>query len=153
MALAAFTAGAMVVPIRSAPAAVTERIALDRFTGVAIGGYDPVAYFAAGKAVAGVAEFEHRHAGAVWRFRNAGNLAAFERDPDVYAPRFGGFDPLAVGRGVTVAGHPEIYAVIGRRLFLFRDEAARRAFLEDPEAALALAGQQWEALRLRLIGN
>ena len=32
--------------------------------------------------------------GAIWRFRNEGNRAAFAADPEVYMPRFGGYDPV-----------------------------------------------------------
>ena len=74
-------------------AATTERIVLDRRTGLAIHGYDPVAYFTDAVALAGRAELELSYGGVVWRFRNAGNRAAFAERPDVYMPQFGGYDP------------------------------------------------------------
>src|SRR5262245_55667822 len=64
-------------------AATTEYVVVDRNTGLAIHGYDPVAYYTDGAPVLGKGEFEHRHAGVVWRFRNSGNLAAFVADPEV----------------------------------------------------------------------
>jgi len=57
-------------------AATTERIVVNRFSGVAIEGFDPVAYFVDGAAVQGTAEFEANLWGAVWRFRNEGNRAS-----------------------------------------------------------------------------
>ena len=77
-------------------------------------GVDPVAYFTDGKPVVGRAEFEHRHAGAIWRFDNEGNRAAFAADPDVYMPRFGGYDPVGIARGVSTAGFPELWVVFER---------------------------------------
>src|SRR5580692_1174299 len=71
-------------------AATTERIVVDRNSGLAISGFDPVAYFTDAQALQGKGEFEQTVAGAVWRFRSAGNSAAFMADPDVYMPRFGG---------------------------------------------------------------
>src|SRR2546422_3799753 len=75
-------------------AATTEYVVTDRRTGLAIGGYDPVGYFTEEAPTPGRGEFEYTFAGAVWRFRNAGNRGAFVADPAVYMPRFGGYDPV-----------------------------------------------------------
>ena len=72
---------------------------VDRNSGLAISGFDPVAYFIDGAASLGKGEFEASFAGAVWRFRNEGNRGAFMADPDIYMPRFGGYDPIGVARG------------------------------------------------------
>src|SRR4051812_10740490 len=80
-------------------ASTTERVVVDRHTGLALYGVDSVAYFTDGKPVAGREEFEYRFAGAIWRFDNEGNRAAFAADPDVYMPQYGGYDPVGVGRG------------------------------------------------------
>src|SRR6202011_5502845 len=64
-------------------AATTERVVVDRNSGLAISGFDPVAYFTDAKALPGKGEFEQVVAGAAWRFRSAGNRAAFMADPDV----------------------------------------------------------------------
>ena len=67
-------------------AATTEYLVVDRFSGLAISGFDPIAYFTDGAPLSGRGEFELRHAGAVWRFRNEGNRAAFAADPEIYSP-------------------------------------------------------------------
>src|SRR4051812_19728994 len=72
-----------------------EPAVFNRYTGLAIDGYDPVSYFIEGMPRLGRADFELRFGGSNWRFANEGNMAAFAADPDVYAPRFGGHDPLA----------------------------------------------------------
>ena len=87
---------------RGPAAATTERIVVDRHTGLALYGFDPVAYFTDAEPLAGRAEFEWSFADAVWRFRNEGNRAAFVDRPEVYMPRFGGYDILAVARGAAV---------------------------------------------------
>ncbi|MBW8903033.1 MAG: hypothetical protein JF566_03430, partial [Bradyrhizobium sp.] len=92
---------------------------VDRHTGLAIYGIDPVAYFTDGKPTVGRADFELRHAGAVWRFENEGNREAFAADPPVYMPRFGGYDPVGVSRGVATPGNPALWIVNDQRLYLF----------------------------------
>ena len=84
------------------PAATDNQLAVNPETGLAISGFDPVAYFTDGKALFGRPEFELSLDGAVWRFSNEGNRGAFEQHPEVYAPRFGGYDPVAIGRGRSV---------------------------------------------------
>jgi len=129
-----------------AEAATTERVVVNRFTGVAIQGFDPVAYFVDGEAVQGTAEFEANLWGAVWRFRNEGNRASFLAHPEVYGPQFGGYDPADIARGVTVAGNPRFFVIAAQRLYLFSREANRDAFAADPERFLYEVGKRWPAL-------
>jgi YHS domain-containing protein len=59
--------------------------------GVAVKGYDVVAYFTEGKPVKGSTEFEYRWMDAKWRFSSARHLEMFKADPDAYAPMYGGY--------------------------------------------------------------
>ena len=112
-------------------------------TGLAISGFDPVAYFTEGKPVFGRPDLELTLAGAIWRFRNEGNRAAFAEHPEVYTPRFGGHDPVAIGRGRSVPGHPLVWAMVGQQLYLFYSEADRAVFLADPGRVIATAERKW----------
>ncbi|MCW1993491.1 UNVERIFIED_ORG: YHS domain-containing protein [Bradyrhizobium japonicum] len=133
-----------------AQAATTERIVVNRFSGVAIEGFDPVAYFVDGSAVQGTAEFEANLWGAVWRFRNEGNRASFLAHPEIYGPQFGGYDPADIARGVTIAGNPRFFAIVAQRLYLFSREANRDAFAANPERFLYEVGKRWPALQEQL---
>src|SRR3954454_6886696 len=62
-------------------AATTERVVADRYTGLAIGGFDPVAYFTDAGPLQGLATLELSKDGVIWRFRNEGNRAIFVADP------------------------------------------------------------------------
>ncbi len=131
-------------------ATTTERVVAARFSGLAIDGFDPVAYFVLKQAVLGLPDYEVQEAGAVWRFHNEGNRASFLAHPEVYAPQFGGYDPVDVARGVTFAGNPNFFAVVGQRLYLFGLEAHRDAFAADPEHFLAEARERWPQLEQML---
>jgi hypothetical protein len=131
-------------------AATTEYVVIDRHTGLAIGGFDPVSYFVDGVPRLGRAEFELRHAGAVWRFRNEGNRAAFAAHPKAYSPRFGGYDPLGVARGVALAGNPLMWSITDERLYLFYSLENRAVFTADAARTVAAADQQWPAVQFTL---
>ena len=59
--------------------------------GVAIKGYDPVAYFTLGKPLAGKKEYEYQWQDAKWLFANEDHLSLFSSDPEKYAPQYGGY--------------------------------------------------------------
>jgi hypothetical protein len=131
----------------TAQASTSERVVADRYTGLAIGGFDPVSYFTDARPVAGQPGFEASGAGAVWRFRNEGNRAFFVRHPEIYSPQFGGYDPTGVARGVAVAGNPRFWLVAGQRLFLFGRAESRDAFAADPVRFAKEAKQHWPGLQ------
>ena len=59
--------------------------------GIAIKGYDPVAYFTQGKPVQGKKKFSHQWDCATWLFANNMHLELFQNDPPGYAPQYGGY--------------------------------------------------------------
>ena len=67
--------------------------------GLALKGYDAVAYFDQGKAVAGKKDFEHSWMGATWRFSSVENRDLFAKNPEKYAPQFGGYCAFGVTGG------------------------------------------------------
>jgi YHS domain-containing protein len=61
------------------------------FFGVAIKGYDTVAYHTEGRAVKGKSKFSHRWNDAKWYFSSAENKGLFAADPERYVPQYGGY--------------------------------------------------------------
>jgi hypothetical protein len=131
-------------------AATTERIVVDPNRGLALSGFDPVAYFTDSKPLMGRENLEYAFAGTTWRFRNEGNRAAFAENPEIYLPAFGGHDPVAVARGVATPGHPQIWLVASERLYLFYNAEARKIFAAAPEVALAAADRKWPHVLLTI---
>ena len=145
-ALLGVVLGAGILPPAGAPAATDSQLAVNAVTGLAIGGFDPVAYFTEGKALFGLPEFELNLEGVVWRFNNEGNRGAFRKHPEVYAPRFAGYDPVAIGRSRSVPGHPLFWAVVGQRLYFFYSEQTRGSFLSDPGRIIDAAERKWPSV-------
>jgi hypothetical protein len=135
----------------AAGGAATEWVVVNRHTGLAIDGFDPVAYFVDGVPKLGRAELESPFGGATWRFRNEGNRSAFAAAPEVYAPGFGGHDPVAMARGVATAGNPTLWLVWKRRLYFFYSADAQTAFLGAPDKVLEDAERNWSEVRQTLV--
>jgi hypothetical protein len=135
--------------LATAPA-LAEPVALDPQNGLAISGFDPVAYFTSANAQVGRADIELTRDGVTWRFRNEGNRAAFADHPDVYGPQFGGYDPVAIARGTSVPGHPQLWLLSGERLYLFYDAKARETFAKETERYREAAERKWPAVQRTL---
>lgn len=132
-------------------AATSERYVNDPLSGVALYGYDPVAYFIDKSAQSGASEYEFRFAGLTWRFRSAANRAAFSRQPENFVPEFGGYDPLAVGEGIPLEGNPAFFAVSDGKLFLFAREESRAEFLANPKNLFESAMASWPDVQRKLV--
>jgi YHS domain-containing protein len=131
----------------AARAATSERVVVDRYTGLAIGGFDPVAFFTDARPVQGDSDYEVSQGGVVWRFSNPDNRTIFIANPDVYSPRFGGYDPVDIARGVTFAGTARLWLIVDERLYLFGHEDSRAAFAADPARYLDEAARRWAVLK------
>jgi hypothetical protein len=120
----------------------TESMLGTHRSGLALRGFDPVAYRLLGQATPGRGEYELTHRGTVWRFANAGNREAFRDAPAIYEPAFEGFDPSGIAEGRAVESDPRHFAIISGRLYLFRSAATRSTAVADP-ARLSAALERW----------
>lgn len=119
------------------------------FFGVAIEGYDAVAYHEAAKPVKGESEFTHEWMGAKWRFANAANLAAFAADPERFAPAYGGYCAYAVAQGSTAGIDPEAWRIVDGTLYLNLSQSIQQRWEQDIPGYIAKADANWPGLRDR----
>ena len=88
--------------------------------GLAIQGYDPVAYFTKNKAVKGKKDFAIYNQGATYYFSSSENKELFKSNPSKYEPEYGGWCAYAMGaKGEKVEIDPETFKIINGKLFLF----------------------------------
>lgn len=110
--------------------------------GVALKGYDPVAYFTESKPMKGLKEFEHQHNGARYRFASASNRDLFQASPEKYLPRYGGYCAWAVSQGHTANISPNAWKVVDGKLYL-NHPLAKGKFERDTPGAITRADQNW----------
>lgn len=115
-------------------------------SGVAIMGYDPVAYFADNKPVQGEAGYALRWRGATWYFASAENMEAFEMNPAAYAPQYGGYCAYSVSRGSLSASSPEAFTIHDGRLYLNSSPAIRTVWGKDMDDNIHKADVNWPGL-------
>jgi YHS domain-containing protein len=111
--------------------------------GVAVGGYDPVAYFTEGKPVKGSEEFTLEHDGATWRFASAEDRDTFAADPAKYAPQYGGYCAYAVAKGSTAKAEPDAWTIHDGKLYLNFDRSVRAIWAKDIPGNIKKADTNW----------
>ena len=116
------------------------------FSNLAAGGYDVVAYFEQGEAVEGSRSFKTKWKDAEWRFSSAENLAAFEANPEAYAPQYGGYCAWATAQGYTAPGNPEYWTVYEDKLYLNYDAKVQSDWLQDKDGFIEAANANWPGI-------
>lgn len=140
-----------VLPARAA--SLVESIVADPLTGVALEGYDPVSYFLGADPVPGSADHVYDWAGLPWYFASDANRDVFSRNPEIYAPQYGGHCLTSLSRGYLSDGKPRLYAIRQAKLYLFYSVANREAFLASGDDIVSKADANWAKLRGGLAGT
>ena len=110
--------------------------------GVAVNGYDVVAYFE-NIAVKGEARYSQQWNGVAWHFANEGNRAVFAADPERYAPQYGGFCAYAMSKGSLAATDPRAWTIHNGKLYLNFSIQVRQLWKQDIDRNILLADQNW----------
>jgi hypothetical protein len=129
-----------------------NHVITDLRTGVALFGYDPVAYHLDGQARQGLPEFEVALNDRIWRFTSAANKAAFESAPIAYVPLFGGHDGVSVSDGILIKGDPQLFVIAAGHVVLFRDEANRDRFAAE-QTVRQKARESWPGVVRQQAGH
>ena len=116
---------------------------------VAVGGYDPVAYFTDGRPVRGAAQFRINHQGYEYRFASAGHLAAFRANPSRYLPQYGGYCAWAVSQGYTASGNPNNWRIVDGRLYLNYNAEIQTRWEGDIPGPIRTANANWPSVLSR----
>ena len=114
--------------------------------GVAINGYDPVAYFTESKPVEGLAELSSEWMGAVMRFASPENKEMFDADPEAFAPKYGGYCAYAVSRGYTASTDPAAWSIYEDRLYLNYSRSVRALWALNKAGHVESADANWPSV-------
>lgn len=137
------TAGAVIGFSGGAAFAAKPEVFTGLVKGVAVGGYDPVAYFTMNKAVEGSKEHTLSHNGAEWRFSSAENKALFMASPARYAPQYGGYCAYAVSYGGTAKGEPEVWRIVDDKLYLNFSKGVQKRWVKDIPGNIKKGDENW----------
>jgi len=108
---------------------------------LAIKGYDPVAYFTAGKPARGLPEIEYEWDEQRYRFSSAAHRELFKADPVRYAPQFPSFCAVSLAKGEVVEANPEYWLISEDKLYMFGKPIGPDLFQRDLAGNITKANQ------------
>ncbi len=100
-------------------------------TGIAIRGYDTVAYFTDSKPVKGSEKFSTEWMGAKWQFASQDHLDKFKAEPEKYAPQYGGYCAYGIAKDNVVKIEPDQFTVVNGKLYLNYDADINKKWRKD----------------------
>lgn len=116
------------------------------FGGKAIKGYDPVAYFTDGGPRKGDKQFTHEWKGATWFFASAAHRDAFAKEPEKYAPQYGGYCAWAVSQNSTADIDPDAWKMVNGKLYLNYDKDIQAKWERERDGNIRKADANWPKL-------
>lgn len=114
--------------------------------GIAIQGYDPVAFFTQNRPVKGDPQFESKYNGARYLFASAEDKSTFDANPAKYEPQFGGFCAYGASEGHTAPVKIEAFQIVNGRLIMQYDLGVKKEFNKDQQGNLQKADRNWPAI-------
>lgn len=115
--------------------------------GLAVKGYDVVAYFTDKAPVEGSKKFSYQWEGVEWRFENQANLDSFKANPSNYAPEFGGYCAYSVSENHKAPTDPTAFTVLNNKLYLNYSPDVKKMWLKDTDGRIKKATENWKKLK------
>jgi len=114
--------------------------------GVALKGYDTVAYFTESKPVKGTPQFSHPWMGVNWQFASAENRDLFAADPGKYAPQFGGYCAWAVSNNYTADIDPGAWKIVDGKLYVNYSKSIQKKWEQELPQRIEAGNKNWPGL-------
>ncbi|MDZ7343106.1 MAG: YHS domain-containing protein, partial [candidate division KSB1 bacterium] len=105
--------------------------------------------FTVSKPVKGDSKFEYKWMGATFRFSTKENLDLFKKEPEKYAPQYGGYCAYAISQNYTAPVDPEAWDIVNGKLYLNYSKSVQKKWKEKRDEYIALADKNWPALKAK----
>ncbi|EEX08694.1 YHS domain protein [Ruegeria lacuscaerulensis ITI-1157] len=139
--------GGMALSVAIASSALAAGVEINASsTGLAMQGYDPVAYFTEGEATKGSYKITALHDDALYRFASEEHKAAFEANPEAYLPAYGGYCAFGAAMGFKFDGDPTYWRIVDNTLYLNLSEDIQQRWEGDIPGFIEKASANWETI-------
>ena len=115
-------------------------------SGLAIHGYDPVAYFEQGKAIPGDKSIIYEHEGVSWSFSSEKNRDLFAANADQFVPQYGGYCSFAASRGYVADADPTAWQIVNGKLYLNYNNRVHRKWANNISENIIAGDKNWPGL-------
>lgn len=115
--------------------------------GVAIQGYDPVAYFVEGKAVLGLKEVKVQYDIATYYFVTEANKEQFVKNPEKFVPQYGGYCAFGLSKGYKAPIDPKAFTIVEDKLYLNYSLDVKAEWMKQREERIVKANENWKKIK------
>jgi YHS domain-containing protein len=133
----------LIVGLSLTAAAAEKKLVNKDADGFALQRYDAVTFFTEGKAVKGNPQIQSLYQGARYVFSSVDNKKLFDREPEKYAPQYGGYCAYGMAQGHPAPVQIDTWQIINGRLMLNYDSDVRKKFDKDHEGYIRKADENW----------
>jgi YHS domain-containing protein len=114
--------------------------------GVALDGYDAVAFFNQAKPVKGSESFSYSWQGAKWLFADKNDLEKFKESPVKYAPQYGGYCAYGVSQGHKAPIEADTWTILDNKLYFNYDAKVKATWMKNQSVYIDQANSKWPAI-------
>ncbi|MEZ9197317.1 YHS domain-containing (seleno)protein [Shewanella sp. 10N.286.54.B9] len=111
--------------------------------GIAVNGYDVVAYFTEGQPVKGQLAFSSQYKNTQWLFSSEEHKLLFEQNQQQYLPQYGGYCAYGMSKGFVVDTDPNAFTILNDKLYLNYSLGVRETWLKDTDVYIERANNNW----------
>ena len=115
-------------------------------SGIALDGYDPVAFFTDKKPVHGDPGIATTYLGATYLFASTEHKNTFEGNPEKYVPQFGGYCAFGASIGALFPVDVNTWQIRDGKLYLNLNPSILEAFNKDFRGNIAKSEKNWPDL-------
>jgi hypothetical protein len=127
---------------------------LNAIDGIAMDGFDVVAYFKQAGPRKGLKDYSVEYKGQLWYFSSPGNASDFKYNPEIYEPQFNGWCAFAMSEGhVAQVDFIEGWSLLDGKLYLNWNKPTHDRFLYEQSTRKSNAATNWPDVRSRLVND
>ena len=115
--------------------------------GIAVNGYDVVAFFTDSKPVKGTKDYAYEWNGVSWLFSTKQHLNQFSKNPEKYAPQFGGYCAYGMSEGHKAPTQVDTWTIIDGKLYFNYNSDVKELWKKDTAEKIKKAEENWPALK------
>jgi len=115
--------------------------------GIALDGYDAVAFFTQGKPVKGSSTYSTSWNGAKWQFADKADLESFQKTPEKYAPQYGGYCAYGASQGHKATVEIDTWSIVGNKLYLNYNQKVKSTWVKDEAGYIESANKNWPQIK------
>ena len=111
--------------------------------GRAIRGYDPVAFFNQSAAVKGSDSLSYTWKNTEWLFSTSENRDSFQKNPEKYAPQYGGYCAYGVADNHKSPTQTDTWTIVNDRLYFNYNKKVKEHWSKDRDKLIEQADSKW----------